>query len=30
MVEEAIAFAESYCGRISDWIREEHPSLMND
>ena len=28
MVEEAIAFAESCCGRILEWIREEHPSLM--
>lgn len=30
MVEEAIAFAENCCGRIIEWIREEHPSLMDD
>jgi hypothetical protein len=28
MVEEAIAFAEEYCECVIDWIRAEHPALL--
>lgn len=28
MVEEAIAFAESFCGQIIEWIRNAHPDLV--
>jgi len=28
MVEEGLTFAEEYCERITDWIREAHPSLI--
>jgi len=30
MVDEGLAFAEEYCRRITDWIRETHPSLIEE
>jgi hypothetical protein len=30
MVDEGLAFAEESCGRITDWIREAHPSLIEE
>ena len=28
MVEEALAFTEDCCRKVTDWIREAHPGLM--
>jgi hypothetical protein len=30
MVDEGLAFAEEYCGRITDWIREAHAFLIEE
>lgn len=30
MVEEAIAFAETHCDRVVEWIRTQHPHLITN